>query len=92
MVLPANTYRTATTGGNYAFICTIGLVLALTVVKGWKRWVLLVPTIWVAAFAWETDLINQAPTARPLLLGVILIVLMTSRPAGLFGQQRVEVV
>ncbi len=93
MILPVNTYTSADyKAGNYAFVATIALVLALTLVKGWKRWVLLVPTIWLAAFAWETDLINQAPTVRPLLLGVILIVLMTSRPAGLFGQNRVEVV
>jgi len=93
MILPAHTYTGGDyKAGNYAFVATIVLVLALTLVKGWKRWVLLVPTIYVAAFAWETDLINQAPTVRPLLLGVILIVLMAARPAGLFGQHRVEVV
>jgi ABC-type branched-subunit amino acid transport system permease subunit len=93
MILPANTYTNADyKAGNYAFVATIALVLALTLVSGWKRWVLFVPTIWLAAFAWETDLINQAPTVRPLLLGVILIVLMATRPAGLFGQNRVEVV
>ena len=63
----------------------IALVLACTVVKGWKRWALLVPTIWVAAFVWENVLIEQSPTTRPLFLGVILIVLMSTRPAGLFG-------
>ena len=93
MILPAHTYTNGDyKAGNYAFVATIALVLVLTLVKGWKRWVVLVPTIYVAAFAWETDLINQAPTVRPLLLGVILIVLMASRPAGLFGQHRVEVV
>ena len=39
----------------------------------------------------DTNL-EQSTTTRPLFLGVILIVLMTSRPAGLFGQNRVEVV
>jgi hypothetical protein len=93
MILPANTYTNADYRvGNYAFIVTIVLVLALTIVKGWKRWALLVPTLWLAAFAWETNLINQAATVRPLFLGVILIVLMAMRPAGLFGQTRVEVV
>ena len=38
------------------------------------------------------DLVNQAPTTRPLFLGVVLIVLMTVRPTGLFGKQRVEIV
>jgi branched-chain amino acid transport system permease protein len=92
MVLPANTYEAGTYKyGNYAFFVAICLVLACTVVKGWKRWALLVPTLWVASFAWENTLIEQAPTTRPLFLGVILIVLMATRPAGLFGQMRVEV-
>ncbi|HZS31376.1 MAG TPA: branched-chain amino acid ABC transporter permease [Gaiellaceae bacterium] len=93
MVLPAKTYTDANYAyGNYAFVLAIVLVLASTVVTGWRRWALLVPTLWVAAFAWENTLIEQAPTTRPLLLGVILIVLMATRPAGLFGQTRVEVV
>jgi branched-chain amino acid transport system permease protein len=93
MVLPANTYEASNYKyGNYAFLVAIVLVLACTVVKGWKRWVLLVPTLWVASFAWENSLIEQAPTTRPLFLGVVLIVLMATRPAGLFGQMRVEVV
>ena len=93
LVLPAHTYTIPNYRiGNYAFVILLCLVLALTLVKGWQRWVLLVPTIWLAAFVWENLLIEQAPTVRPLMLGVILIVLMTTRPAGLFGQQRVEVV
>jgi hypothetical protein len=93
LVLPAKTYVAENYQlGNYAFVIAIGLVLACTIVKGWHRWVLLVPTLWVAAFAWETTLIEQAPTTRPLFLGVVLIALMTTRPAGLFGQTRVEVV
>ena len=75
-----------------AFVSLIVLVLALTVVQGWWRYVLLVPTIWTAAFVWETRLIEDSPTTRPLLLGVILIVLMAVRPQGLLGTPRVEVV
>jgi branched-chain amino acid transport system permease protein len=93
VVLPGHTYTDSNYQiGNYAFVVVIGLVLVLTLVHGWRRWVLLVPTLWAAAFAWETTLIEQAPTTRPLFLGVILIVLMVTRPAGLFGQTRVEVV
>jgi ABC-type branched-subunit amino acid transport system permease subunit len=92
-LLPANTYTNNDFRvGNYIFVLVIALVLACTVVQGWKRWVLLVPTIWGAAFVWENVLIEQAPTTRPLFLGVILIVLMAVRPAGLFGKARVEVV
>jgi len=93
LVLPGKTYEAANYQiGNYAFVITIALVLACTLATGWRRWALLVPTLWVASFAWETTLIEQAPTTRPLFLGVILIALMTTRPAGLFGQTRVEVV
>jgi len=93
MVLPKGTYTAENfRGSNYAFVIVIALVLACTVIKGWKRWALLVPTIWGACFVWETLLIEQAPTTRPLFLGVILIVLMATRPAGLFGQTRVEIV
>jgi ABC-type branched-subunit amino acid transport system permease subunit len=92
-LLPANTYEANDFRiGNYAFVLVIALVLACTVLKGWKRWALLVPTLWGAAFVWENVLIEQAPTTRPLFLGVILIVLMATRPAGLFGQTRVEIV
>jgi ABC-type branched-subunit amino acid transport system permease subunit len=91
LVLPANTYTADNFKiGNYAFVLVIALVLACTVLKGWKRWVLLVPTLWGAAFVWENSLIEQSPVTRPLFLGVILIVLMTTRPAGLLGQPRVE--
>ena len=93
LVFPKNTYEVADYNiGNYAFVILIGLVLALTVVKGWWRYVLLVPTIWLAAFVWETRLIEESPTTRPMFLGVVLIVLMAARPAGLFGTPRVEVV
>ena len=93
LVLPKGTYEVANYQiGNVAFVTLVVLVLALTVVQGWWRYVLLVPTIWIAAFVWETRLIEESPTTRPLLLGVILIVLMAVRPQGLFGTPRVEVV
>jgi ABC-type branched-subunit amino acid transport system permease subunit len=92
LVLPKNTYEVANYEiGNYAFVILIGLVLALTVARGWGRYVVLVPTIWTAAFVWETRLIEESPTTRPLLLGVVLIVCMAVRPQGLFGTPRVEI-
>jgi hypothetical protein len=93
MVLPKGTYEVSNyKPGNYAFVIVIALVLTCTVLKGWKRYVLLVPTIWLAAFAWETTLVEQGPTTRYLLVGALLITLMATRPNGLFGQQRVEIV
>jgi branched-chain amino acid transport system permease protein len=93
LVLPKNTYEIPNYQiGNYAFVILIGLVLALTVVRGWRRYVLLVPTLWGAAFVWENRLVEEAPTTRPLFLGVILIVLMATRPEGILGTPRVETV
>jgi len=93
LLLPAHTYTDSNFRiGNYAFVLLVALVLALTATHGWRRWALLVPTIWGAAFVWENVLIEQNPTTRPLFLGVILIVLMATRPAGLFGTNRVEIV
>lgn len=92
-LLPGHTYQISNYRyGDYAFVLTIALVLACTLVRGWKRWALLVPTLWLAAFAWENTLVEQSATTRPLFLGVILIVLMAVRPAGLFGKTRVEVI
>jgi ABC-type branched-subunit amino acid transport system permease subunit len=92
LVFPAHTYEVNNyTLGNGAFVLLIALLLTLTVVKGVWRYVLLVPTIWLAAFVWETRLIEESPTTRPLLLGVILIVLMAVRPQGLLGTPRVEI-
>jgi branched-chain amino acid transport system permease protein len=93
LALPADTYATGTrTPFNIALVGLLVLVLLLTVLKGWQRDVLLVPTIWLAGFVWETRLVEEGsgPT-RLLLLGVTLIVLMTARPQGLFGKSRVEI-
>ncbi|HET7743159.1 MAG TPA: branched-chain amino acid ABC transporter permease [Gaiellaceae bacterium] len=94
LVLPKDTYETGTrVPFNIALVVLIVLVLVLTLLHGWKRDVLLVPTIWLAGFVWETRLVLEAsgPT-RLLLLGVILIVVMIARPQGLFGRPRVEIV
>lgn len=94
LVLPANTYASGqNTVFNYLFVLLIGLVLALTLLHGWQRVALLIPTVWLASLVWETVLAEQGtgPT-RFLLLGAILVVLMAARPQGLFGSPRVEIV
>jgi len=94
LVLPGGTYETGTkVPFNVALVGLIALVLCLTLISGWKRDVLLVPTIWLAGFVWETRLVLEAsgPT-RLLLLGAILIIVMTARPQGLLGKPRVEIV
>jgi ABC-type branched-subunit amino acid transport system permease subunit len=85
----------ATQIGNFGFVLLIALVLLLTVIKDPWRTVLLVPTIYLAAFEWENLLMAsfeaQAAT-RFMLLGALLVVLMAARPHGLVGKTRVEAV
>jgi hypothetical protein len=94
LALPGGTYEEGSrTWFNIALVGLIGLVLCMTLVKGWVRDALIIPAVWLAGFVWETRLVIEAsgPT-RLLLLGVILIVVMIARPQGLLGRPRVEIV
>ena len=76
--------------GNIAFVLLVAAVLTLTVLRGDARLVLLVPTLYLASFVWETRLIAQPSVTRQLLFGAILVAMMTRRPHGLLGTPRVE--
>lgn len=94
LVLPSGTYQN---GGytvfNYLIVLLIAMILCLTLVKGWVRDALLIPTIWLAALVYEARLIEEGSGAtRFLLLGAGLIVIMAKRPQGLLGKPRVEIV
>lgn len=94
LALPGGTYETGSrTWFNLALVGLIALVLCLTLLKGWARDLLLIPTVWLAGFVWETRLVleTSGPT-RLLLLGAILVGLMIARPQGLLGRPRVEIV
>jgi branched-chain amino acid transport system permease protein len=94
LALPGGTYEVGSrTWFNVALVGLIGLILCMTLVKGWVRDALIVPAVWLAGFVWETRLVLEAsgPT-RFLLLGAILIVVMVARPQGLLGRPRVEIV
>ena len=92
LVLPANTYENSDyLIGNYAFVGLIACVLLLTLARGVLRYLLLVPTLWLGAFVWETRLVEEPSTTRFLMLGAVLIVLMAARPQGLLGTPRVEI-
>jgi branched-chain amino acid transport system permease protein len=93
LALPGGTYEVGSrTWFNVALVGLIALVLCLTLAQGLVRDLLIVPTVWLAAFVWETRLILEAsgPT-RLLLLGVILVVVMVARPQGILGRPRVEI-
>jgi ABC-type branched-subunit amino acid transport system permease subunit len=78
--------------GPVSYIVLICLTLALTLVHGWLRHVLLVPTLYLATFVWENVLLAQPDATRFIVIGAMLIVLMILRPNGLFGERRVEIV
>ena len=70
----------------------MALVLALTVVDGWARIALLVPTLYLAAFVWENVMLAKPEPTRYAVLGAILVATMVARPNGILGERRVEIV
>jgi ABC-type branched-subunit amino acid transport system permease subunit len=76
--------------GNIAFVVLIAAVLALTQLRRDARFLLLVPTVYLAAFVWENRLVSQPSVTRQILFGAILVAMMTRRPHGLLGTPRVE--
>jgi ABC-type branched-subunit amino acid transport system permease subunit len=88
MLLPTHSTQIA----NWAYGLLIATILVLTLLKGWWRTIVMIPTIWLASFVWENLLVEQtAGATRFLLLGALLVVLMNARPQGLFGTARVEI-
>ena len=67
-------------------------MLVLTTVRPVIRNLLLIPTLYLGAFVWNTRLAAEPSVTRLILIGVILIVLMNVRPQGLLGTRRVEIV
>jgi ABC-type branched-subunit amino acid transport system permease subunit len=89
VLLPAHTGRIA----GWAYFALIVAALVLTLVHGWWRTILLIPTLYLAAFVWENKLVEQVSGAtRLILLGALLVVIMNARPSGIFGTSRVEIV
>lgn len=75
-----------------SYITLIGAVLTLTVIRGWARLVLLVPTLYLAAFVWENVMLPKPEPTRYIIIGAILVSLMILRPNGLLGEKRVEII
>jgi ABC-type branched-subunit amino acid transport system permease subunit len=88
VLLPVNPTKLA----DYAYIAVIILAVVLTQLKGWWR-VAIAPFVFVlTAFLWENLLIIQPAVTRYVIFGALLIALMATRPQGLFGSARVEIV
>ena len=88
VIVPAN----ATVAGNWGFVALVCLLIALVQVGPRVRTILLPPTLYLAAFVWETRLSVEPAVTRQLMIGAILIVMMNARPQGLLGQRRVEAI
>jgi len=86
VIVPANPQ----TAGNWGYVALVCLLIALVQVKGRWRTILLVPTLYLASFVWETRLSVEPAITRQILIGAILIVMMNARPQGLLGTRRVE--
>src|SRR5262249_19707325 len=89
VILPTHVDRIA----SWAYFALICAALILTLIQGWWRTLALIPTLYLAAFVWENQLVQQVSGAtRLILLGALLVVIMNVRPAGIFGTARVEIV
>jgi ABC-type branched-subunit amino acid transport system permease subunit len=86
LVIPANSQN----AGKVGFVLLICLLIALVQIKGNVRLILLVLTVYLASFVWETILSANPAVTRQLMIGAILIVMMNARPQGLLGARRVE--
>ncbi len=89
LILPV---ENATLVGNVAFVAVLGLMfLSAYLTSPTAKLLVLVPSLWLLALAWQTRLSQDPSVTRLLLIGATLVALMNFRPAGLFGRTRVEV-
>ncbi len=75
-----------------SYIGLVALTLVLTLLRGWSRLALLVPTLYLAAFVWENVMLAKPEPTRFVILGALLVAVMVARPAGILGEKRVEIV
>ena len=87
MVFPADPKA----AGNWGFVVMICVVAWLTQAGRRTRLLVLPPLLYLATFVWENRLVVDPSVTRLLMVGAILIVVMSVRPAGLFGAKRIEV-
>jgi len=78
--------------GQISYLLLLVGMLFATQLRGWLRLVALPPTLYLAAFVWENQMIPNPGPARYIVLGLVLIVLMIVRPNGLLGERRVEII
>jgi branched-chain amino acid transport system permease protein len=77
---------------SISYIALVCLLLFVTTLKPPWRWVALVPTLYLAAFVWENILSRDPAVTRFILIGAMLVGVMVTRPSGILGERRMEVV
>jgi hypothetical protein len=77
--------------GNIAFVVLLFAIAWMTTRSHRTRLIALPFVLWLAVFTWEVRLLIEPSVTRQLLIGALLIILMATRPQGLFGKPRVEV-
>jgi branched-chain amino acid transport system permease protein len=75
-----------------SYVGLIGITLGLTLLRGWIRLMVVVPTLYLASFVWENVMLAKPEPTRYIVLGALLIALMILRPNGLLGEKRVEII
>ena len=80
------------TYGNILYVATIVMLIAVVQLKGIRRLIAIVPTVYIAICCWEARLTVDPGITAQIMIGAILIVTMAARPQGLLGSRRVEVV
>ncbi len=88
LIIPPN-FQTV---GNVIIGLAVATLLVTVTLKNWWRYVFLGLTIYLFVFAWETRLATEPAVTRILVIGTTLVVLMITRPQGLLGKLRVEIV
>jgi branched-chain amino acid transport system permease protein len=78
--------------GNFAFGALVILILVSVRLPKGFRFYLMIPTLYLLLFVWETRLSQEPSVTRLIIVGTLLVVLMIFRPQGLLGERRVEIV
>jgi ABC-type branched-subunit amino acid transport system permease subunit len=79
------------TYGNILYVAAIIMVITVVQLKGIRRLIAVVPTVYVGICCWEARLTLDPGITAQIMIGAILIVTMSARPEGLLGSRRVEV-
>jgi branched-chain amino acid transport system permease protein len=88
VIVPGN----PATYGNVLYVVLVCALVLLLRLRGTRRLLAVIPTVYIAACCWESRLIVNPSITTQIMIGAVLIVTMAARPQGLLGTRRVEMV